>query len=129
MCAAPFWPGCNRSEQSMKRRSNSPDVARRASAAALAAPTAANAIPAPPQPKLKAALPGPLQIAADSQPPNKDPATQATSGGDFMVDVFNTLDIDYLAMNCASSFRGLHEAIINGKNNKIEILTCPHEEI
>jgi len=121
----------------MKRRSNSPDVARRnflkgaslASAAALAAPTAANAIPAPPQPKLKAALPGSLQIAADTQPPNKDPATQATSGGDFMVDVFNTLDIDYLAMNCASSFRGLHEAIINGKNNKIEILTCPHEEI
>jgi acetolactate synthase I/II/III large subunit len=120
----------------MKRRSNSPDVARRnflkgaslASAAALAAPTA-NAIPAPPQPKLKAALPGPLQIAADTQPPNKDPATQTTSGGDFMVDVFNTLEIDYLAMNCASSFRGLHEAIINGKNNKLEILTCPHEEI
>src|SRR5215467_10514964 len=137
MCAAPFWPGCNRSEQSMKRRSNSPDVARRnflkgaslASAAALAAPSAANAIPAPPQPKLKAALPGPLQIAAETQPPNKDPATQTTSGGDFMVDVFNTLEIDYLAMNCASSFRGLHEAIINGKNNKIEILTCPHEEI
>ena len=121
----------------MKRRSNSPDVARRnflkgaslASAAALAAPSAANAIPAPPQPKLKAALPGPLQIAADTQPPNKDPATQTTSGGDFMVDVFNTLEIDYLAMNCASSFRGLHEAIINGKNNKLEILTCPHEEI
>ena len=121
----------------MKRRSNSPDVARRnflkgasvAGAAALAAPTAANAIPAPPQPKLKATLPGPLQIAADTQPPNKDPATQTTSGGDFMVDVFKTLEIDYLAMNCASSFRGLHEAIINGKNNKLEILTCPHEEI
>jgi len=27
-----------------------------------------------------------------------------------MVDVLKTLDIDYLAMNCASSFRGLHEA-------------------
>src|SRR5436305_1905799 len=137
MCAAPFWLGCSRSEESMKRRSNSPDVARRnflkgasvAGAAALAAPTAANAIPAPPQPKLKATLPGPLQIAADTQPPNKDPATQTTSGGDFMVDVFKTLEIDYLAMNCASSFRGLHEAIINGKNNKLEILTCPHEEI
>ncbi|TMJ80295.1 MAG: twin-arginine translocation signal domain-containing protein, partial [Alphaproteobacteria bacterium] len=129
--------GCSRSEESMKRRSNSPDVARRnflkgasvAGAAALAAPTAANAIPAPPQPKLKATLPGPLQIAADTQPPNKDPATQTTSGGDFMVDVLKTLEIDYLAMNCASSFRGLHEAIINGENNKLEILTCPHEEI
>ena len=47
-----------------------------------------------------------------------------------MVDVFKTLDIDYLAMNCASSFRGLHEAVLNyGNNVKPEILTCPHEEI
>jgi len=47
-----------------------------------------------------------------------------------MVDVFKTLDIDYLAMNCASSFRGLHEAVINhGGNSKPEIITCPHEEI
>jgi acetolactate synthase-1/2/3 large subunit len=55
---------------------------------------------------------------------------QATSGGDFMVDVFKTLDIDYLSMNCASSFRGLHEAVINhGNNVKPEILNCPHEDI
>jgi acetolactate synthase-1/2/3 large subunit len=47
-----------------------------------------------------------------------------------MVDVLKTLDIDYLAMNCASSFRGLHEAVLNhGGNTKPEILTCPHEEI
>ena len=59
----------------------------------------------------------------------KDPATQTSSGGDFMVDVFKTLNIDYLAMNCASSFRGLHEAVLNYNNNKPEILTCPHEEI
>ena len=42
---------------------------------------------------------------------DRDPATQTTSGGDFMVDVFKTLDIDYLAMNsrrasavCTNSF-------------------------
>src|SRR6266567_2853955 len=137
MCARRFGSDAIARRPPMKRRSNAPDVARRnflkgaslAGAAALAAPTAANAIPAP-QPKLKAALPGPLQIAADTQPPNKDPATQTTSGGDFMVDVFKTLDIDYLAMNCASSFRGLHEAVVNyGKNVKPEILSCPHEEI
>ena len=47
-----------------------------------------------------------------------------------MVDVLKTLDIDYLAMNCASAFRGIHESFINyGKNTKPEILTCPHEEI
>ena len=68
-------------------------------------------------------------LAAETQPPPKDPATQSSSGGDFMAEVLNTLDIDYLAMNCASSFRGLHEAIINHTRNKPEILTCPHEEI
>ena len=68
-------------------------------------------------------------IAAETQPPPKDPVTQTTSGGDFMAEVLNTLDIDYIAMNCASSFRGLHEAIVNHTRNKPEILTCPHEEI
>jgi acetolactate synthase I/II/III large subunit len=121
----------------MARRGNSPAIGRRnflkgatlAGAAALTAAPTAKGAPAAPQPKLKAAAPGPLQIAVETQPPMKDPATQTTSGGDFMVDVFKTLDIDYLAMNCASSFRGLHEAIINYNNNRPEILTCPHEEI
>jgi acetolactate synthase-1/2/3 large subunit len=99
-------------------------------AATLAAPISADAVPAPPQPGLKSAAPGPWQMALESAPPSSDPVTQTTSGGDFMVDVFKTLDIDYLAMNCASSFRGLHEAVLNhGKNVKPEILTCPHEEI
>jgi acetolactate synthase-1/2/3 large subunit len=77
----------------------------------------------------KADVPGPELTARETSPPPADPVTQSSSGGDFMVDVFKTLDIDYLAMNCASSFRGLHEAILNYGNNKPEILTCPHEEI
>jgi acetolactate synthase-1/2/3 large subunit len=121
-----------------KRRDDSPAIARRnflkgatlAGAAALGQPVAANALPASPQEKLKAAAPGPRQMALETQPPSKDPVNQTTSGGDFMVDVFKTLDIDYLAMNCASSFRGLHEAVINHANNtKPEILNCPHEDI
>ena len=75
-------------------------------------------------------MPGPRQIAAETMPPNKDPVTQTSSGGDFMVDVLKPLDIEYLAMNCASSFRGLQEAVINyGGNKKPEIITCPHEDI
>ena len=120
------------------RRDNSPAIGRRnflkgatlaGTAAAIAVAPAANAVPTAPAAKLKAALPGPRLIAAETQPPVKDPATQTSSGGDFMVDVFKTLNIDYLAMNCASSFRGLHEAVLNYNNNKPEILTCPHEEI
>jgi acetolactate synthase-1/2/3 large subunit len=50
-------------------------------------------------------------------------------GSDFMVDVVKSLDIDYLATNPGSSFRGLHESLVNhGGNVKPEMLTCTHEE-
>jgi acetolactate synthase I/II/III large subunit len=97
--------------------------------AAALAPTAAPAQPAPPRADLKAAAPGPKLTAAETSPPGKDPVNQTSSGGEFMVDVLKSLDLDYLAMNCASSFRGLHEALVNYGGNKPEILTCPHEEI
>ena len=121
-----------------KRADNSPAIGRRnflksatlVGAAALTPGAAARALPSAAQANLKAAAPGPKQMAAETQPPSKDPVNQASSGGDFMVDVFKTLDIDYLSMNCASSFRGLHEAVINhADNTKPEILNCPHEDI
>jgi acetolactate synthase-1/2/3 large subunit len=62
-------------------------------------------------------------------PPTREPVNQTSSGGDFMVDVLNSLGIEYLAINCASSYRGLHEAVVNHGNNKPEIITCVHEEI
>jgi len=121
----------------MSKRRNLPNAERRnflkgaglVGAAALT-PVAATAQVAAPRANLKAAVPGPRQIAVETVAPTKDPVNQSSSGGDFMVDVLRTLDFDYLAMNCASSFRGIHEAFINyGKNTKPEILTCPHEEI
>lgn len=103
-----------------------------AGAAALTNPVAANMpVPGLSKESVKAAVPGPKLTAAETMPPaDPDPVSQSSSGGDFMVDVLKSLDIDYLAMNCASSFRGLHEAVINhGGNTKPEIITCPHEEI
>lgn len=50
-------------------------------------------------------------------------------GSDFMVDVVKSLDIDYITTNPGSSFRGIHESLVNyGGNTKPELLTCPHEE-
>jgi thiamine pyrophosphate-dependent acetolactate synthase large subunit-like protein len=50
-------------------------------------------------------------------------------GSDFMLDVIKSLNIDYIAANPASSFRSLHESIVNyGGNKKPEFLTCMHEE-
>ena len=121
----------------MSKRRNSPDAGRRSflkgaglvGAAALT-PVAAKAQVAAPRPNLKAAVPGPMQVAVETMPPAKDPVTQTSSGGDFMVDVLKTLDLDYVAINCASSFRGIQEAIINhGDNTKPEIITCTHEQI
>jgi thiamine pyrophosphate-dependent acetolactate synthase large subunit-like protein len=46
-----------------------------------------------------------------------------------MVDVIKTLDIKYLPANCASSYRAIHESLINyGQNKMPEFLTCMHEE-
>src|SRR5271170_2513757 len=122
----------------MPKRRNAPDSSRRnflkgaglvGAAAAVTAPVAATAMPVEAPEKLKAGLPGPRQIAAETVPPGSDPVNQTTSGGDFMTDVLNSLGIEYLAINCASSYRGLHEAILNHGNNKPEIITCVHEDI
>jgi thiamine pyrophosphate-dependent acetolactate synthase large subunit-like protein len=51
-------------------------------------------------------------------------------GSDFMVDVLKTLDLEFITTNPGSSFRSLHESIVNyGGNRKPELLTCTHEEI
>jgi acetolactate synthase-1/2/3 large subunit len=50
-------------------------------------------------------------------------------GSDFMVDVMKTLDLQYVAANPGSSFRSLHESIVNyGGNSKPELIMCLHEE-
>jgi thiamine pyrophosphate-dependent acetolactate synthase large subunit-like protein len=46
-----------------------------------------------------------------------------------MMDVIKALDIEYFASNPGSSFRALHESMVNyGGNQKPEFLTCLHEE-
>src|SRR5580704_16283385 len=58
-----------------------------------------------------------------------DVLTENRSGSDFMVDVIKSLGIEYVACNPGSSFRGLHESVINyGGNEKPEFITCCHEE-
>ncbi|HKA73350.1 MAG TPA: thiamine pyrophosphate-dependent enzyme [Xanthobacteraceae bacterium] len=95
--------------------------------AATAAPSQA---PLDAPPRRPSALPPNAHVAAveTGTPPALAP-TKAAAGSDFMVDVIKTLDIPYLPSNPASSFRGLHESLINyGKNTKPEFLTCMHEE-
>lgn len=51
-------------------------------------------------------------------------------GSDVVVDLLHMLGYRYLPMNPGSSFRGLHDSIVNhGGNEAPQILLCLHEEI
>ncbi len=55
--------------------------------------------------------------------------TEGRSGSDFMVDVIKSMGFEYVCANPGSSFRALHESIINyGGNSSPELITCCHEE-
>jgi acetolactate synthase I/II/III large subunit len=50
-------------------------------------------------------------------------------GSDVVVDVLNAWGMPYVTLNPGSSFRGLHDSIVNYGGNRPEILTCPHEKV
>ena len=102
-------------------------------AAAGAAALAVNPLSAAeskPSPVAQSATAPILPMAAEvATPPTMDVLTEDRSGSDFMVDVLKSLGFEYLFANPGSSFRGLHESIINyGANKNPEFITCCHEE-
>src|SRR2546428_10004001 len=61
--------------------------------------------------------------------PEADVLTTDHCGSDFMVDVIKSLDIEYFCANPGSSFRALHESIINyGGEKKNPVLTFRPEQ-
>jgi thiamine pyrophosphate-dependent acetolactate synthase large subunit-like protein len=125
----------------MARKDSRPDVSRRkflagvAVAGAAASATAAKAAtPGTTAADVKrlpsAVMPTAHQVATETGS-LKEPTTQIPGrpASDFMVDVLKTLKIDNCYSNPASSFRGLHESMINyGKNTMPEFITATHEE-
>src|SRR6059036_1596694 len=110
-----------------------------AGAAALVGPAVGPGVPlAETAPAAQAAqaravtpLPGPGLVAAETSPPapGVDVYTTDRPGSDFMLDVLKSLGFEYAAANPGSTFRALHESIINyGGNKAPELLTCCHEE-
>jgi thiamine pyrophosphate-dependent acetolactate synthase large subunit-like protein len=80
-------------------------------------------------PRPSALLPNAAVAAAETGTPQEIKRESGKPGSDFMVDVIKTLDIKYLPSNPASSFRALHESLIDyGGNKQPEFLTCMHEE-
>lgn len=121
-------------------RRRDPEVSRRkflsgAAVAGAAATTsgAARAAPASetttPERLPSAVRPDVRVAAAEVGTPNAPQRGSGAPGSDFMVDVIKSLDIEYLPANPASSYRSIHESLINyGGNKKPEFLTCTHEE-
>jgi acetolactate synthase-1/2/3 large subunit len=68
---------------------------------------------------VESAAPADVQVLGDNE----------RAGSDFMIDVFKSLGFEYFFANPGSSFRGLHESLINyGGNKNPELITCCHEE-
>src|SRR5208337_2868431 len=99
-----------------------------AGAAVLAAPPIAPA--KHPAPERGATLPPAMSSEAEVGAPSPaEVLTADRTGSDFMVDVIKTLGIEYICSNPGSSFRGLHESVVNyGGNKNPEFITCCHEE-
>src|ERR1700681_1206385 len=114
-----------RKKNSVNRRDFLKNVA--AGAAVMATPAAASPSPVP-----ITGTPGAISISAEEELRTLSPAeilTTERTGSDFMVDVIKSLGLDYVCANPGSSFRGLHESIVNyGGNAKPELITCTHEE-
>jgi thiamine pyrophosphate-dependent acetolactate synthase large subunit-like protein len=84
-----------------------------------------------PETRRGAPSPSAGQIASETSPPPPRVGVYTVDrpGSDFMFDVIKSLGFEYVAANPGSSFRGLHESIINyGGNKSPELLTCCHEE-
>src|SRR6188768_1192959 len=127
----------------MARKDPRPEVNRRKFLAGVAVAGAATAVTPPvangatpatspnaEPPRRPSALPPNMHVAAaETGTPKELPRIGGVAGSDFMVDVIKTLDIKYCPSNCASSFRAIHESLINYGGNKMpEYLTCMHEE-
>ncbi len=76
-------------------------------------------------------IPSASAFAEEAGPisPTVEVLTADRPGADFMVDVLKSIGFEYICANPGSSFRGLHESIVNyGGNKAPELITCCHEE-
>src|SRR5260370_7279536 len=124
----------------MARKNPRPEVSRRKFLAGVAVAGAATTVAAPDvagaatppvgAAKIPSALrPTAQQIAVETEIPKDASPLGGRAGSDFMVDVIRSTGIEYVFANPASSFRGIHESLINyGGNSKPEFIECMHEE-
>jgi acetolactate synthase-1/2/3 large subunit len=114
-------------KDSVKRR----DFLKGSAAGVAALVAGAGGVAAAPDPNLRRpGAPPPMSKEAETgNPESVEVLTTDRPGADFMVDIIKSLGIEYIAANPGSSYRGLHESVINyGGNKAPEFITCCHEE-
>ena len=57
------------------------------------------------------------------------PYDEPKYGSDVMVDAMRAMGFPHLALNPGSSFRGLHDSLVNYGDDEMQIIECPHEKI
>ena len=68
----------------------------------------------------------------ESESPINLPANRSDPGygSDVIAEILGRLEFDYAFLTPGSSFRGLHDSLVNHtRNHKPEIILCSHEEI
>jgi len=55
--------------------------------------------------------------------------SKAAYGSDAVVDMLQALGIEYVALNPGSSYRGIHDSLVNYAGGKPELVLCNHEGI
>jgi acetolactate synthase I/II/III large subunit len=121
-------------QSGVDRRSFLAGIATAGAGAAAAGVTSAPAAAATPPvaPPAKLAPPSTVLAAAETGNPASsiDRWHVHNAGSDYMVDCLKHVGFDYLTCMPGSTFRGIHESIINyGGNSKPELLSATHEEI
>ena len=56
-------------------------------------------------------------------------STRPTYGSDVMVDAIKAQGFEYISLNPGSSYRGLHDSLVNYGGNSPEMIECPHEKV
>ncbi|MGH3986793.1 MAG: thiamine pyrophosphate-binding protein [Actinomycetes bacterium] len=57
------------------------------------------------------------------------PYEEPAWGSDVMVDVLRQLGLRYVSLNPGSSFRGLHDSLVNYGADQVSMIECPHEKV
>ena len=77
------------------------------------------------------ASPKPAEPAAGNEIDRPQPSAQSNRiwGSDAIAEIIRALDIPYVALNPGSTYRGLHDSLVNKLGNeRPQMLLCLHEE-